>query len=176
MARRDFRRGAAAIRQKRLTRWLDLQPVAVAFTAGGGTVLFSLTTEELALRPFTVVRTRLLVSILSDQLAASERQVGAIGLAVVSDQAAAIGVTAVPTPITDLESDLWFVHQLLYSDTTFASGIGFTDTSSEVYPIDSKAMRKVEDGEDIVVVGELSAAVSQGFALVAGGRMLVKLH
>ena len=29
----------------------------------------------------------------------------------VSDQAVAVGVSAIPTPVTELSSDLWFVHQ-----------------------------------------------------------------
>jgi len=174
MARRDFRRGAAAIRQKRLTRWLDLTPAISAFTAEGGTILFSLTTEELALRPFTIVRSRIQVAIESDQLIASEFQVGAIGVAVVSDQAVAIGAAAVPTPITDIESDLWLVHQLLFSSFAFITAAGF-DQRIEQYAIDSKAMRKVEDGEDVVVVGELSSA-GGGFNMFVGGRILVKLH
>ena len=98
-------------------------------------------------------------------------------MAVVSDQAEAIGVTAVPTPITDMASDLWFVHQLLYNEFTFADATGFEDRGQEQYVIDSKAMRKVEDGEDVVVVGEsASGAGTGGFVMAVGGRVLVKLH
>ena len=175
--RRDFVRGASAIRQSRLTQWLELQPIRATLVAGGGTILFSLTTEEKALRPFTVVRTRIQCEIISDQVAASESQVGALGVAVVSDQAEAIGVTAVPTPITDMASDLWMVHQILYNDFVLADGTGFQDDGGYQYEIDSKAMRKVQDGEDLVVVGELSSASSTGgFLLTVGGRILVKLH
>ena len=108
--RRDFVRGAVAIRQKRLTSWFQFQPGRTAFSSVGGTVLFSLNAAALALRPFTIVRTRFLVSVVTDQVAADELVLGALGMAVVSDQAVAIGVTAVPTPITDMGSDLWFVH------------------------------------------------------------------
>ena len=177
MARRDFRRGAHAIRQSRLTQWLELEPTAVAFVAGGGTQLFALSTAEKALRLFTVVRSRLLVGITSDQVAASETQVGALGIAVVSDQAVGIGVTAEPTPITDMNSDLWMVHQLLYNEFLFATGASFESDSIHQYVIDSKAMRKVQDGEDLIVVGELSGAASSGgFNMTVGGRILVKLH
>ena len=51
----------------------------------------------LALRPFTLIRVRGIFTIASDQSAATETQVGALGVAVVSEQAASIGVTAVPT-------------------------------------------------------------------------------
>jgi len=173
--RRAFVRGASAIRSSRETRWLDLIPAVTAFSATGGTILFSLTAVELALRPFTIVRTRLQAGIIGDQLAAGENQLAGLGVAVVSDQALAIGVTAVPTPITDLASDLWLVHQLCYNTTVVASSVGFEDGGLAQYAIDSKAMRKVEDGQDIAVVVELSGA-SSGFNFFLGGRMLVKLH
>ncbi len=144
MARRQFARGSARVSQKRLTSWFEFQPVEATLVAVGGTIFFSLNAAALALRPFTVVRSRFLVSIASDQVAASETQVGAVGLAVVSDQANAIGVTAVPTPITDMGSDLWFVHQLLYNEMIFGSAIGFQTQAQRIYEIDSKAMRKVD--------------------------------
>ena len=106
--RREFVRGAAAISQKRLTSWFQFVPTQVSLTAAGGTIIFSLNAAALALRPFTVVRTRFKYMVISDQAAAIEIQAGAIGMAVVSDQSVAVGVTAVPTPITDMGSDLWF--------------------------------------------------------------------
>ena len=126
MADRSLRRGARTISQKRLTTWLSLVPAQTVVT--GPVILFALTAASLALRLFTIVRTRLLVSIISDQLAASEIQMGAVGAAIVSDQVNAIGVTAVPTPITDMGSDLWFVHQLMYNEFVFGDGTGFQDS------------------------------------------------
>ena len=41
--------------------------------------------------------------------------------------------------------------------------------------IDSKAMRKVEDGEDLVVVVETNS-VSNGAVAVSSYRQLIKLH
>jgi len=176
MARRDFRRGAAAISQRRLTRWLDLIPVITGFTTTGSAIMFSLTTAEKALRPFTIVRTRLQIGIVSDQVIATEEALGAVGVAVVSDQAEAIGITAVPTPTTDMASDLWLVHQIIMTGFTFASGVGISEPGFFQYSVDSKAMRKVQDGEDVVVVAEGNSASTGGFNLVVGGRMLVKLN
>jgi len=166
MARRDFRRGAVAIRQSRLTTWFQFTPVATTITGAGGNVIFSLNAAALALRPFTVVRSRFMCKVVSDQEAATESQIGAWGIAVVSDQAVAIGVTAVPTPITDMGSNLWLLHQLYMAGDTSAP-------RGEVYETDSKAMRKVEIGQDLVVVVELSAA-GDGQVVTIGGRMLVK--
>ena len=173
--RRDFVRGAAAITQKRLTSWFQFTPVENNFTGAGGTIIFSLNAAALALRPFTIVRSRFLLSVISDQIVASENYGGALGMAVVSDQAVAVGVTAVPTPITDMGSDLWFLHQLFFASVHIeeATGNGSFLRSTNI-EIDSKAMRKVDIGQDLVIVGEL--ALSSGFKLTVGGRMLVKVN
>ena len=44
------------------------------------------------------------------------------------------------------------------------------------YEIDSKAMRKVDIGQDLVIVGELATGQSAGFTMTTGGRMLVKVN
>ncbi len=168
-------RGSHIVSQKRLTLWAGFQPLKSAFTATGGTILFSLSAAGLALRPFTIVRTRLLISVNTDQVAADESQVGAFGVAVVSDQAVAVGVTAVPTPITDMDSDLWLVHQLMYSEFFLNTAVGFDAGGMVPVEVDSKAMRKVELGQDVILVGEFSAA-GNGFIMTVGGRMLLKLN
>ena len=170
--RRDFVRGAAAISQRRLTSWLQFQPAQTAFSAAGGTVLATLNAAALALRPFTVVRSRFKYLVVTDTTVAAEIQVGAIGMAVVSDQASAIGVTAVPTPITDMGSDLWFLHEMFAGDSSLETDRSLNGTQEA---IDSKAMRKVDIGQDIVIVAELSTAGS-GFQLTLGGRMLIKVN
>ena len=159
---------------RRKTDWLDI-PYTLQSSAGtGGAILSSLNAAALAARPFTVVRTRIELYIISDQQAASEFQAGGFGMAVVSDQASAIGVTAVPTPVTDLSSDLWFVHQVMFNSFVFADATGVTQEGTR-YVIDSKAMRKVNSDEDIVIVQEFSA-VGSGFTVASAGRMLIKLH
>jgi hypothetical protein len=110
----------------------------------------------------------------SDQIAASEQAMGAFGVAVVSDQASAIGVTAVPTPITDADSDLWFTFQYGIARLIFDAG-GAIHTAPTVYQFDSRAMRKVEQGQDIVSTFE-NASGTDGLLYLALWRMLVKLH
>jgi len=112
----------------------------------------------------------------TDQEVADESYGAAWGAAVVSDQAVAIGVTAVPTPVTDASSDLWFAYQAMvgryqFRDATGAGRDGF------VYELDSKAMRKVNQGEDIITVAESSVGDFGGGSFVSVfGRMLVKTH
>ncbi len=174
MARRHFRSGRSG-GPRRETLWAFIDATATSLTATGGTIIGQLNAAALALRPFTIIRTYLEVLIISDQQAASEFQIAALGMAVVSDQASAIGVTAVPTPSTDAGSDLWFLHQWLMSSFVLVSAVGIDGDEGHHYSIDSKAMRKVNDDQDIVTVIELDS-VSSGVSIFVAGRFLVKLH
>ncbi len=160
-------------RARRSTQWLEVELVASSQASIGGVILNSLTTAEKALRPFTIVRTHLSVLLSSDQVAADEFQVAGLGVAVVSDQAAAIGITAVPTPLTDLESDLWLFHQIVSTFSTASANGGSGALWSKEF--ESKAMRKVEEGQDVIVVSEFSA-LGDGWTMITGGRVLIKLH
>ena len=120
-----------------------------------------------------MVRTHLVVHITSDQIGADEQQFAAVGFCVVSDQAAAIGVTAVPTPVTDQGSDLWYFHQWAIAEFAFVTGVGFDANAGMTYHFDSKAMRKVNDDESVLLITELSA-LGQGLSITTVGRFLIK--
>jgi len=160
---------------KRETSWLDLPPTAVQLGAASSSLFLQLTTAEKAKRPFTIERTHLTILVTSDQQIATETQIGAFGACVVSDQAAAIGITAIPTPIIDLASDLWFLHEMIFNDFTFATAASYQASAGRVYTIDSHGKRKVNDDQDIVFVGEAST-ISDGLLFTIGGRLLIKEH
>jgi len=142
----------------------------------GATVLFgSLNAAALALRPFTVVRTRGILSVQTDQTANSEEGALAFGAAIVSDQASAIGITAVPTPITDQSSDLFFTFQFAHWGILVSSAVGIVSPTITSYAFDSKAMRKVEDGDDLVQVLENESSTA-GCQFKLSLRHLLKLH
>jgi len=172
--RRGFvKRGGVARRE---TAWIAIAPTNSVIAAAGGAVLFAgLNAAGLALRPFTIVRTRGIFQISSDQVAATEFYHAALGIAVVSDQALAIGITAVPTPDLDRGSDLFFVFEEEFGEISFSSAIGFVEPVGATRHWDSKAMRKVEIGSDIAVTIEASS-ISNGVNVRKAGRMLVKLH
>ena len=174
MARRHF--SGARGGQRRSTSWLEIVPSITTMVAGGGVITHSLDATELAKRPFTVVRSHLIVHITSDQLGADELQFGAVGICVVSDQAEAVGVTAVPTPVTDAGSDLWLMHQYVAAEFAFVSGVGFDAAGGYTYLIDSKSMRKVNDDQDVLIVIELATGISNGFNITIAGRVLIKEH
>ena len=155
---------------RRLSTWIDLAPSEDSLGGNVGFFTASLNAVALAFRPFTIVRTHLEIAVRSDQAAAIERQITAVGLAVVSDEAVAVGVTAIPIPITNSNSNLWFLHKYVFADES-----SLTDrTRAQAHvSVDSKAMRKVEQGQDVVVMLETQGT---GAVITTAFRMLLKMN
>ncbi len=171
--RRSFPRGG---RQVRETLWLGIDEVVQTLASANTAALInSLNAAALALRPFTITRTVGFFGVRSDQTATSETYDGAVGMAVVSDQASAIGITAVPTPWTDLGSDLFFTHQMLMGRFLDLTAAGFEMNALTWIQYESKAMRRVNEDQDIVVTVE-GSSLSAGCAVHHAARILVKLH
>ena len=167
------RRGGHMVRE---TIWGDVVATSTNLPGANSGVLINVTGAGfLALRPFTVVRLRGLLYIASDQAAASETQLAAFGACVVTDQAAAIGITAVPTPFIDQDSDSWFAYETMANDFLFDGG-GQGGNTGRVHRYDSKAMRKVEDGSQVIFVIENSALAADGCNITHSARLLIKLH
>ena len=140
------------------------------------TLLTSLNAAALALRPFTIIRTRLAIAWDSDQAAATEGGAGVFSMQVVSDSAVAAGVTAVPTPLTETDSD-YFVYKPVNFGIVVLDATGFVQSpigDKDQFEVDSKAMRKVGLDEDVSVVLQTRSAV--GSVISVEGRFLVKLH
>ncbi len=173
MARRHttFRRGP-----RRETVWVGVTEVNTTL-ASSNLVAFisSLNATLLAARPFTIIRSRGILAFRSDQTGASESFNAALGYAVVSDQASAIGATAIPTPYTDLGSDLFFVHQFMSGRFEFVTGIGFHPQAMQTIEYDSKAMRKLNDDQDLAV-GLETGGIGSGINIYHAGRILIKVH
>ena len=159
--------------QKRQMIWVGANVSDTTLVASGNAMLTSLNAAALALRPFTIVRTHLLISFGSDQNTATEKPFGQYGRIVVKETASAVGVTAIPTPGTETDAD-WFVWQGLCHSLQFTSGVGIQNPADNQYVVDSKAMRKVGTDDDLVSVVQLSAAF--GAEIVVRGRYLIKLH
>ncbi len=168
-----IRRGG---QKRRETVWVSIAETATTLATTGAAVLFAgLDAAGLALRPFTIVRTRLMHYVSSDQGAADENYLAAIGLCVVTEEALAVGITAVPSPMSASSSDAWLLWNAIGGRFEFASGVGFNQTGRQEN-VDSKAMRKVEDGFDLALVIENGASPFEGTTTIKVGRMLVKLH
>ena len=120
----------------------------------------------------TVTRTRGLIHMQSDQAVASEFQLGAVGMIVVSADALAVGITALPSPGNDINSDGWFVWVPLLS--TIKAGTSETDVGYHTV-VDSKAQRVIHEGSVIVVVAENFSATA-GLQLAFNFRLLSRFR
>ncbi len=170
------RRVPLGIRGKRReTEWFASANSTAPLALPASSFVFdqSLTTAEKAKRPFTVTRTVGSFWVRTDQVASTEDPFGAIGFMVVSDKASATGVTALPDPITQEASDEWFVYQAWAAGLIFASSTGITEGLRE-YKFDSRAQRKVQDGEDIVVM-VANASAADGCSYIVKFRLLIKV-
>ena len=124
--------------------------------------------------PFTIIRVRGLLQVVTDQVIATEEPHGAYGICVVNGEAFDTGVAAVPTPFTESFDDRWLYHTYWASSMKFASSTGIPFLGSHT-TIDSKAMRKVDIGDVIVTVIE-NGSSQHGARFISNKRTLVKLH
>ncbi len=135
----------------------------------------TLSAGALLLRPFTILRTRMEIEHFSDQQAGDENPFGTYAKLVVTETAAALGITALPDPsgISGDPEASWFVWQALFSrvNVDSASGQHFNEYK---WTVDSQAMRKVGPDDDIVSL--YSNETSHGTTLITNGRMLIQLH
>ena len=158
-------------------RWLDIDLGPSVIAANQSALFGSLDSGGLDEVPFTIVRSRMILTIWSDQTAAAERQEGRFGAIVVKNTAVLIGATAVPDPFVEVDDD-WYVYQAFQTQVMTrvenAAGV-FREVSQTQYDIDSKAMRKVDSGEDLAFMLRNSNATF-GLTAAIAGRFLVKLH
>ena len=152
--------------------WLGLQIVGTAVGSTNDVLLASLSAAALALRPFTIMRSRVRIWYESDQLAASETTISSIGEIVVKDQAVAAGVASLPKPNADPEAQ-WIWWEGLQDSFLLATAVGFQPTSSQVVDVDAKSSRKVGINEDMAII---ISNTTLGAIVAVQGRTLIKLH
>jgi len=171
-------RGRHVVRQfssgpRRMTQWAGSVDSTTSQTLAAGASVLDQSLSQATLGqlvPATVVRTRGNLWITSDQTSANEQGFGALGMAVVTEQARVAGVGSIPTPITNEANEQWFVWESFLG--YFATGQGET---WQRYQFDSKAQRKVQEGDAIVVTLENASALF-GLEYIIKFRMLLKLH
>ena len=120
----------------------------------------------------TITRTRGLLHMQSDQAVASEFQLGAVGMLIVSADALAVGITAIPSPGNDIANDSWFVWVPMLS--TIKAADDTTDVGYHTI-IDSKAQRVLTEGNVVVVVAENFHATA-GLQVAVNFRMLTRFR
>ena len=149
--------------------------VAALVVSASNTLLASLNAPALALRPFTVIRTHLVIRFQSDQTGAVESVAGVYTQQVVKETASAAGIASLPGGIDESDAD-FFVYQPLFHDFDFISGVGARQQMGQgnYWTVDSKAARKVGVDDDIVDVLDLRNLL--GSEIGVEGRQLLKLH
>ncbi len=160
---------------QRKVSWTDGPEGASGTLASSGALLFPVsviaTVDDLTI---TRMRGELLCQLLTAS-AVAEGFRYAFGMCVVSENAAGIGATAVPHPITDNAWDGWFYHKTGSLIAFDASVLEQSPGGNDRVVLDSKAMRKIHQTDviiGVVEVTELGTATVQ-FSLTS--RLLVKL-
>jgi len=186
MARHFSSRGKV----RRQTQWdaLDGWTQQVFSVPGEGFVLaFSEFNQVIVVGPYapatplTITRTLVSWRVLGPE-ASNTAFFGAIGMCLVTQDAldqALLGIKSIPLPVSDASSDVWFLHEFIGGLNPNAVAGSETVGTGNVGLIESKAMRKVDDGMQVVLVGErdaeLSISPADRFQLSVNLRVLVKV-
>jgi len=156
---------------RRSTEWGVFSPTGFTNIPAGASVLVgSFSGATLAsVVPGTIVRVRGSLLWQSDQVAADEDQIGAVGLSVVSENARVAGIASVPQPTPVGWGDDKFFMTLAMQNSGIG-GIAAGRQHIQQQDFDSKAMRKLNDGDGIAIVASNWGA--HGANLVFAFRIL----
>jgi len=173
---RQTRQSFQPARARRLTEWASITTVAaINIAAGSDLLLTSLTAADLSpLVPATLVRVRGEMVFSSDQNSADEIQIGSYGIGVVQDAARAAGPPSIPSSLVDAGDDLWLNWQSMMTRGEGGAGTVIGSTP-KTYTLDAKAMRKIVDGEAIIVAVSNHSATT-GIQVMFQARFLFLLH
>ncbi len=154
---------------RRGTNWLSLLQSpdnAQSVASDGATIIGGIGQTPDSSGKSTIIRIRGCWAF--DPGAATSLLIG-LGIALITDQSFTAGIASVPKPITDEGWDGWMWRMCRYAGTRYSNEQSWGE-------IDSKAMRKWDDGETLVVVAEnLAINVGGAAAIVSvNGRFLVK--
>ncbi len=146
-------------------------PVSVAASAKvllGGFSLSSAGIDE------TILRTVGVVSTGTDNFHANRDVLGALGMIFVTDNAATVGITAIPGPITDASDDGWFLYVPFAQHVDSSDQTGINPNAFNQIMFDSKAKRIGQGGQQIAIVIENRGAV--GIEVMVIMRMLSQVR
>jgi len=163
---------------RRKVSWEEGPLGAVTAITTSSTAVFP-TGQAALLDDLTLVRTRgsLIVQLNALDLS-NEGFTWYFGMCVVTENAAAVGITAIPTPLADIAWDGWFMHEtgMVVGNSGTLTDPNNAPIISERRPLDSRGMRKLHRTDVIVAVLETTEK-GDGSNLSAHlvSRMLVKL-
>ena len=108
MARSVGSRGRIVTRSTRATDWIESADRSAFLALAAATNLLDQSFQPSESE--TIVRTRWIISVQSDQVVAGERPFGAVGITIVSAEAFTAGAASIPAPYSNAAHDGWFVH------------------------------------------------------------------
>ena len=152
--------------------WSGQITTGFAAVATGTKVLISGLTPANDGIDLTILRTVGVLSISSDQSGSAEQQIGAFGIMLVRDQAFAAGAASIPSPVTNLSDDDWFVYQPFCQQ----SEVAITSPSSVQYHFDSKAKRIVPGTGVTIAMMIANASSIHVLEFALAFRMLVQVR
>ena len=162
--------------QRRSTSW-ETGPLSADTTVSSSTGKLWSATAVPQVDGLTVVRMRGLINIwLTAATAAGDGFAGAFGIGITSDEAIAIGVTAVPSPLSNMAWEGWIWHSfwdVRALTGTIADGVNAGVTYQRVV-VDSKAMRKLPLGMTMFGASDQTESGTATAEYNADIRMLVK--
>ena len=177
MAHRNASRFRSTNAMRRKTAWgLGPRDTDGGFSATGKALWSSAVVPDE--NGLTIVRIRGIFSITQATAGvALDGFFGAVGFCIITDEALAIGITAVPDPLSDEGNDIWMWHS--YFDTrsataTFADGVNAGGIFARI-DIDNKAMRRFDPGKAIVGVTSVIESGTATCEIQASSRILFKL-
>ena len=156
MARSSRSSRSRIVSTRRQTGWEQGPGGFTLFSSAGPTAGILGPSTLLVVDGHTLVRTRGVYElVLKTAATVGDGFHGALGIGVVTEPAFSVGVTAIPTPISEVEWDGWLWHEF-FSLTSPTVTPGENSASVIRMPIDSKAMRKVGINEVIYAAIEMT--------------------
>jgi len=161
-------------RSKRLTDWGFGPDFLNATIAASGKLLG--TTSLAVDDQETLIRVRGMAHIFLELAGVGAGFLGALGIGIVGTDAFTAGIASLPGPQTDAHWDGWLWHTFFDVRTitaTLADG-GNSQTQSVRIPIDSKAMRKWDPADTLVIMLEVVETGASSLRINADTRLLLK--
>ncbi len=173
MARRQLRQFS---RQSRPNRgWAGSVAAAQTTVPAASKVLISTFSLDNDGIDETILRTVGMFQITSDQVAANELQLGAVGMCIVTDTAIATGITAIPDPVTDAGDDVWLLYKSFTQEFLQLDATGVYPQFATQYEFDQKAKRIVHSGMAGAIV-VANAHATHGFQIALNLRVLSQVR
>ncbi len=174
--RRDFPQGRVRI-PRRATSWVDGVGGTAVTDIAASSVQFLGNALVGVVEGLTVVRIRGLFRCwLTLATAANDGFSGAVGIGIAATTAVAQSIGAVPTPITEMDSDNWLWYQTF---SVFNPVVSSTELTAPVMAftaeIDSKAMRKFPTNMSLYAAFEVVEVGTATMSMSLDSRVLVKL-